>query len=325
MMLINSKQTDPKVSILCPSYNHAPYLRQALDSILMQKVDFPLEVLVGEDCSPDDSRKILREYEEKHPEIFQMFYRDVNLGATKNGHDLRMRAKGKYLITLETDDYWTDPTKLQKQVDFLEENPQYIGCAHACQLVDESGCPTGITVPELLTESRCVTLQDFLKEGFIFQTATLMHRNIFLDGGDYSIICKAHGLVGDVTILSLLLQRGNICLFRECMSAYRRVIKPEGTSAASLGKANLADSLLSSMKQYVELEKYFQGKINYSPQKIYPVERYFSGLIRREDRFTLEGMAYMWRAAGIAVRWKTVCFVLGYPIRKIKEYVLKSF
>ena len=313
----------PMVSVICPSYNHEPFLRQALDSILMQEVSFPVEVLVGEDCSPDHSREILREYELRFPGIFQMYYREKNLGATKNGHDLRMRAKGKYLITLETDDYWTDPLKLQKQVDFLEIHPEFIGCAHICQVVDEAGNHVGIMPPEPHKEKQCIELTDFLKKGFIFQTATFLHRNIFRDGEDYSIIYKAHPLAGDLTLLSILLQRGNIYLSYECMSAYRRVIKQGGTSAASLAVTRQAEDLLSTMRQIVMLEQYFQGKIDYSPRKLFPVERYLIGVLRRERGFTWRGMAYMWESAGHEVRRKTIMFAFGFPIHKLKKLLLK--
>lgn len=266
----------PLVSVICPSYNHARYLRQALDSILMQKRDFPIEVLVGEDCSPDNSREILKEYEKTYPEIFQMFYRNENMGATRNAYDLQMRMQGKYAITLETDDYWTDSLKLQKQVNFLESHPEYIGYAHACEVIDEAGNSVARRAADTPQVGRCYTLQNFLQEGFTFQTSTLMHRNIFLDGGDYSITYKAHPLVGDLTLFSILLLRGNIFLSAENMSAYRWVIKGDGTSAASWGANNRAKSLEMTVKQLVTLEEYFQGKIEYSAKKIARCRAIFS-------------------------------------------------
>lgn len=309
----------PIVSVLCPSYNHEPYLRQALDSILMQKTDFPFEVLVGEDSSPDGSREILREYETRYPAFFQMFYRDTNMGATANGYDLLMRCQGQYVITLETDDYWTDPCKLQKQVDFLDAHPEYIGCAHDCKTVDESGDVVSLSCWSIPDQGERFTLQDFLQYGFAFQTASFMYRNPFQDGGDYSILYKAHPLVGDLTLLSILLQRGDVYLLPDCMSVYRRIIKKGGTSAASQSAANKAASLKSSMEQLVTLEVYFQGKIDYSTRKRYPVERYLSGWLRREAGFTTAGMQYMWDHAGSAVQKEMVLFALGYPVRKVKK------
>jgi len=285
----------------------------------MQKTSFPFEVLVGEDCSPDNSREILEEYKSKYPNIFQMFYREKNMGATRNSYDLFMRTLGKYIIVLETDDYWTDPLKLQKQVDFLETHPEYVGCAHACEVVDEAGNRLGSTATDAAQIGRRYKLQDFLREGFTFQTATLMYRNFFHDGEDYSILYKAHPLVGDLTILSILLLRGDIYLMSDCMSTYRRVVKAGGTSAASQSAARPAESLLSTMQQIVMLEEYFQGKIDYSPRKLQPVERYLTGLLRRETGFSGEGMRYMWKHAGPIVQRQTAAFVLEYPVRKIKK------
>lgn len=309
----------PRVSIICTSYNHEPYLRQALDSILMQKVDFPMEVLVGEDCSPDHSREILKEYENRYPGFFRMFYRETNMGATANGYDLYMRTRGTYIAVLETDDYWTDPCKLQKQVDFLDAHPEYIGCAHDCKTINESGAVVQSSCHNIPDQGEVFTLQDFLRQGFVFQSASFMYRNPFHDGGDYSILYKSHPIVGDLPLLSILLQRGNVYLLPDCMSTYRRVIKKGGTSAASQSAANIAASLTGSMKQLVMLETYFQGEIDYSPRKIYLAERYLSGWLRRESGFTAAGMRYMWGHAGPTTQRKLILFLLGYPVRQVKK------
>ena len=313
----------PRISVICPCYNHAPYIRQALDSILMQEVDFPIEILVGEDCSPDDSRAVLQAYEAEHPGVLQIFYREKNMGGTRNVYDLLMRAQGEYLIILETDDYWTDPHKLQKQADFLDTHPEYIGCAHACEVVDEAGAPLK-PQPPFPDGGRRYTLADFLREGFTVQTATLLYRNIYRDGGDYSILYTTHPLVGDLTIFSLLLLRGDFFLLSDCMSAYRRVIKKGGTSAASQAAAHQADSLLATMRQLVALEEYFQGRIDYSSRKLYPVERYLTGLLRREPGFARAGMTYLWQNAGPTVRREAAVYLLGYPVRKIEKCLQRS-
>lgn len=313
-----SEPRSPKLSVLCPCYNHEPYLRQALDGILMQKTSFPFEVLVGEDCSPDRSRDILREYETSHPGFFRMFYREKNIGGTRNFYDLLMQAQGQYAIFLETDDYWTDPCKLQKQVEFLDAHPEYIGCAHNSRIVDKAG--------HTIRENRFAdssagryTLQDFLRKGFAFQTAALMFRNFSHDGGDYSIIYQSHPLVGDLTLYSILLSRGDIFVMGENMSAYREVLEIGGTNSRSQGITHLAQSLQATMRQLVMLEGYFQGKLDYSKRKLFPAERYLSGWLRREPGFTADGMRYMWDNAGVSVQKEVIRFALGYPARKTKK------
>ena len=95
----------------------------------MQKTDFPIELIIGEDCSTDSTRKIVLEYAEKYPDIIRPLLPESNLGMMKNFNKTMEAAKGKYIAICEGDDYWTGPFKLQKQVDFLEANRDYAICA----------------------------------------------------------------------------------------------------------------------------------------------------------------------------------------------------
>ncbi|MCF6185625.1 MAG: glycosyltransferase, partial [Bacteroidales bacterium] len=113
------------VSILMLTYNHEKFIAQAIESVLMQKVSFNYELIIGDDCSQDNTQKIIREYQKKHPDIIKPVLRTKNIGANNNFVDIFKKATGKYIALLEGDDYWTDPNKLQKQVDFLEANPEY--------------------------------------------------------------------------------------------------------------------------------------------------------------------------------------------------------
>ena len=125
------------VSSCCLTYNHADYLRDTLEGFLMQKVDFPVEILINDDASTDRTAEIVREYEAKYPELIHAFYQPVNLYS--QGKDLCLevlypQARGKYIALCEGDDYWTEPTKLQRQVDFLETHPEYSACVHNTML-----------------------------------------------------------------------------------------------------------------------------------------------------------------------------------------------
>lgn len=120
-------EEDILVSIHCLAYNHEPYIRQCLDGFVMQQTKFKFEVLVHDDASTDHTADIIREYEKKYPALIKPIYqvsnqysRHVNVGTLNLS-----RARGKYIAWCEGDDYWTDPLKLQKQVDFLEEHPEY--------------------------------------------------------------------------------------------------------------------------------------------------------------------------------------------------------
>ena len=123
---------NPLVSICCITYNHAPYIRQCLDGFLMQKTNFKYEIIIHDDCSTDGTTEIIREYASKYPEIFVPLYEDENqYSKGVRGITAKFvypKARGKYIALCEGDDYWIDENKLQKQVDFLENNLDYGMC-----------------------------------------------------------------------------------------------------------------------------------------------------------------------------------------------------
>lgn len=121
---------NPLVSVCMITYNHESYIHEAIKGVLIQKTNFPFELIIGEDCSTDNTRKIIREYETQYPEIIIAQYPETNRGMAKNFTTVIESARGKYIALCEGDDYWTDPLKLQKQVDFLEGNEEY-GLVHA--------------------------------------------------------------------------------------------------------------------------------------------------------------------------------------------------
>lgn len=127
-----SEDTVPLVSISCITYNHENFIRDAIEGFLMQKTTFPVEILIHDDASTDKTASIVREYEEKYPHLIKPIYQTENQYSKRDGTIGRIqrgRARGKYYATCEGDDYWTDPLKLQKQVDFLEGNDEY-GLVH---------------------------------------------------------------------------------------------------------------------------------------------------------------------------------------------------
>ncbi|MEP6726819.1 MAG: glycosyltransferase [Bacteroidota bacterium] len=121
----------PLVSICTTTFNHEKYLSECLDGLLMQQTSFPFEILVHEDASTDNTAKILREYEQNYPHIIRCVYQTENQFLKQNTliNILFRMARGKYVALCEGDDYWTDPLKLQKQVDFLEQHPDYVLCS----------------------------------------------------------------------------------------------------------------------------------------------------------------------------------------------------
>jgi len=115
---------DPLVSVKMVTYNHAPYIARAIEGVLQQKVSFPIELVIGEDCSTDGTREIVFEYQKKYPDIIRVFTSDHNVGASQNYKRIRKPCRGRYIAFCEGDDYWHHPLKLQKQVDYLERHPE---------------------------------------------------------------------------------------------------------------------------------------------------------------------------------------------------------
>ena len=123
------QDTEPLVSISSITFNHTPYIKDCLDGFLRQKTIFPVEVLIHDDASTDGTEEIIREYEAKYPHIIKPLYEQENQWQKGRRGSIEFnfpRARGKYIALCEGDDYWTDPYKLQKQVDFLEANDDYV-------------------------------------------------------------------------------------------------------------------------------------------------------------------------------------------------------
>ncbi len=183
----------PLVSIKCLVYNHEPYLRQCLDGFVMQKTDFPFEAIVHDDASTDGSAAIIREYAEKYPDIIKPIYETENQYSKRDGSlarimDAAMHPDSKYVALCEGDDYWTDPNKLQMQVDALENNP---GCTIAfsrVQVINKEGKELGQSIPGKpdLIPNGIVTLDDYMKSEFYhgywtFHTSTFLFRKSCLE------------------------------------------------------------------------------------------------------------------------------------------------
>lgn len=130
----------PVVSVVIVTYNHAEYIRDALRGVLMQEVDFPIELIVADDASTDGTREILLDYQRRHPDVLRLRLAKENMYRRVQRYPAfgaRASVRGKYVALCEGDDYWTDPLKLQKQVDLLESRPELSFCFTATEFTDE--------------------------------------------------------------------------------------------------------------------------------------------------------------------------------------------
>ncbi|WP_183564168.1 glycosyltransferase family 2 protein [Mucilaginibacter sp. SP1R1] len=164
------------VSVCCITYNHGRFIAQAMESFLMQETDFQFEIVIGNDSSTDETLEVLDPFLKKYPGKIKLISTEKNVGSHHNLINTLAQCKGKYIALCEGDDYWTDPHKLQKQVDFLENNPDYIICCHYTHVVDEDSntiyvnhnpVPLIYTYHDLLAGKQEET-----------KTATLLYRNV---------------------------------------------------------------------------------------------------------------------------------------------------
>jgi glycosyltransferase involved in cell wall biosynthesis len=256
------KEDEIFVSIVILTYNHAPYIRQALDSVLIQNVNFKYEILVGDDCSSDGSQEILKAYERKYPHIFRLFLRENNIGATKNSFQLLHITRGKYIARLDGDDYWSDEYKLQKQIDFLNQRSEYIGCTHLCKVVDENGNvipgknQNNIDTYWYYSKSE-FTLEDCEKGKYPGHADSLVFRNIFKNPQhDYRIHYQAHKFIGDRTIALFLSIQGKIYRMNDSMACYRLVERKDNDNWQSMARQK--NRRFEEYHYLRQLEKYAQ-------------------------------------------------------------------
>lgn len=236
---VSTQAATPLLSITISVYNHANYIEECLRSIAAQKVNFDYEVLIGEDCSTDESRNVLQRLEHELPSNFHFFYREHNMGAVANGEDLYARCRGRYLVDFEGDDFFLAPDKLQRQLDFLQSHPNYSAVYSNCLVVGADSEPNGEKYPECPSED-----YDFQENFYGIlpgQSGTLMcrtqeyfsARDAFMNLAEYSFY------PGDRRNAFIFLCAGKVHCIQEPLSAYRH-IKKGGSSYSATRKKNTA-------------------------------------------------------------------------------------
>lgn len=212
-------KTKPFVSVYMVTYNHEQYIAKAIESVLMQETKYPFQLIIGEDCSKDGTREIVRQYAKKYPDKIKAILNAENLGAQKNAGNVYKACKGKYIAMLEGDDYWTDSGKLQGQVDFLEENPGYSACFHNAKIITENSNKEWLYCT--FKGSTTFTLADIIKKNFI-PTCSFVFRNEI----DESFIEKITKLdCGDWALYIYVAEKGKVFYIDRIMSVYRSHIR----------------------------------------------------------------------------------------------------
>ena len=219
-----------KVTALVITYNHRDYVKAALDSVLAQATAFPMEIVIADDGSTDGTREIAEQFSSQHPDRVQLSCMEENAGDT--GIESFFRAlkicSGEYIATLEGDDYWIDPLKIQQQVDVLDARPDCLLCFHNCRIEYEDGRRDAWEMRGPL-DRQDVTTEDILRQAVIAQTSTIMFRREL-----GTLIAKWPRFLGDWFMTLVASREGRVVYIDNVMSVYRQ---HSGGMFASLSRA----------------------------------------------------------------------------------------
>lgn len=274
-------QEKPLVSIRLMVYNNENDIQDTIEGILIQQVKFPVEVVVGDDFSTDNTLKIINSYNDTEKIIIRILDRPVggeywhkrknkNASVRTNFMDIVENCRGKYIALLDGDDYWTDPLKLQKQVDFMEGNPEYVGCFHLCEILREDlqGQKKKLPLNRIKYD---YTIKNLLSYWNI-PTASIVFRNTEpLNFPSWFVEVAS----GDIALMMLLFEKGKFKLLEEYMSVYRISGKGVSVSHSNYRMIHYRAVLYSHLNEYFnyKYEKEIYDALNYIYLKFSGIEK----------------------------------------------------
>jgi glycosyltransferase involved in cell wall biosynthesis len=215
----------PKVSVALITYNHADFIAQAIEGVLMQETNFDYELVIGEDDSSDGTREIVKSYKEAYPDKIRLLLNDrkdvIYIDGRPTGRwnfiNTLQHCNGQYVAWLDGDDYWIDSKKLQKQGDFLDDHPECAICFHAAEVIYENSnrMPRVLVPPGRRT---FYGLEDLLRKNFVPGCSSMFRNGLIGEIPDWFLVAP----VGDKPLLVLLAERGRIGYLDEVMGVYRK-------------------------------------------------------------------------------------------------------
>ncbi|MAB37999.1 MAG: hypothetical protein CL528_10000 [Aequorivita sp.] len=246
------------VSVWMVTYNHQDYIAQAVESVMMQQTDFNVHLFIGEDFSSDDTRDICQSLKQKYPGRISLFLNERNIGPNKNAksiYEACFNSGAKYIAMLEGDDYWTDPLKLQKQVDLLEASPQLVACHHWQKVAKKKG--DSFEEIEAPKEGHGyfpfeTNVRSIFENKMRVKARTVMFRNIFEPSEITLNFPKA--AFGDVPLSFVLGKYGRFGFIDEEMAVYRQTTT--GVSTAGLKELGLKKFKVQHFKNWIEIWDY---------------------------------------------------------------------
>lgn len=265
----------PKVSIVTITYNQEKYIRQALDSFLEQKTDFNFEVIVADDCSTDNTAKIIKEYSDKHPKIFKPILRKKNIGAVPNFLGALRSATGEFIALCEGDDYWTDPGKLRQQVEFLNKHPEYALCFHPVKVFFENNEEPEQILPKENGPDKFI-VEKLIESNFIYTNSVMYRKQLYKN-------MPTDVIPYDWFLHLYHAQFGKIGFINKVMSAYRRhpggmwwdVYHDSDKIWLKYGLSHLAlyREMLAIHKDTPHTQEIIYKKINMALDKLYNIDK----------------------------------------------------
>lgn len=256
----NKASDGPLVSIRCITYNHANFIRKTLDGFLQQDTDFPFEILIHDDASTDETEDIIREYEKKYPHIIVAMYEEENQLSRGNSILFRKlineKLRGKYVAWCEGDDCWTDKSKLQRQIDYLEEHPDYSLCYHPVEYISEEDKIVGDD-----TRFKCdcdVDTRTIIARGGLFcATCSLVYRKEdFLYWPRFRMMAD----IEDYPLQIHLALRGKVRYINRIMGAYRVASSGSWTATMKRDSQKMLAHYKNERKWLRTLDHYTQGQ-----------------------------------------------------------------
>jgi glycosyltransferase involved in cell wall biosynthesis len=231
MATIREKDSTPLVSVCCTSYNIEQFIGPTLDSILAQKTDFPIEIIVHDDASTDGTQDVIRSYAKMHPRIIKTIFQKTNIYTSHEGriahilnHYMLPQTRGKYIATADGDDYWTDPEKLQKKINLLESTPECVACFTNARIINELDNRKSREYHNDHNDGIVPELTIALRGGGLYSNSTLLFRKKdFLASRLYPHYNElARYLENDTLYIYLLMFAGKVGYLSDVTAIYRQ-------------------------------------------------------------------------------------------------------
>ena len=320
--------SDVIVAIKCLVYNHEPYLRDCLDGFVMQQTNFPFVAIVHDDASTDNSAAIIREYEEKYPDIIKPIYeaenqyskRDGSLGRIMNA---AVDATGaKYVAMCEGDDYWTDPLKLQKQVDFMEVHSEYSITGHRYKIYNQEEQKYELDYINYLFNDQNITGVEFERQNYLdhpfLQTMTVVYRTDCFDQLFYASL----PVKGDLTIFYVCLLKGKGYCFNFEGAVYRRSNCGVYAKKSWNEKHFVGFNLYSKMYIYTKDSVFFPHAISHLNHVFADAKHSITEYKSTNRKYLKEVFDFLWEIGYIGEYIKKLLKLVYW---KIKYTVIKNF